>query len=176
MKHKLPTRLNILLADDDIDDYLFFKEALKGLSLPMELTVVRDGEQLMQQLTHEKKGLPHALFLDLNMPRRNGFECLSEIKQNKKLSHLPVIIYTTSFHNKVADMLYENGANYYINKPFEISQLKQAVQQIISSIEQGNVSQPTRDEFILLPEEKKNYKTFLWFKNYFKIPFEEKFN
>jgi CheY-like chemotaxis protein len=118
---------NILLADDDIDDCLFFKEALKEFSLPTQLTVVHDGQQLMQLLTNETNELPHVLFLDLNMPRKNGFECLSEIKLDKKLEQLPVIIYSTSFHRKIANMLYETGANYYISKPSEISKLKKAV-------------------------------------------------
>lgn len=78
-------QLNILLADDDSDDCLFFKEALRELLLSTNLTTVHDGEQLMQLLTNETNVLPHVLFLDLNMPRKNGFECLTEIKLSKKL-------------------------------------------------------------------------------------------
>src|SRR5665647_2218424 len=90
-------QLNILLADDDTDDCIFFKEALRELLLYTNLTTVQDGEQLMQLLTNETNELPHILFLDLNMPRKNGFECLSEIKQNKNLKDLPVVIFTTFF-------------------------------------------------------------------------------
>lgn len=169
-------RLNILLADDDTDDYIFFREALKDSSTPMQLTVVQDGEQLMQMLCNETNPLPHALFLDLNMPRKNGFECLSEIRLNEKLKQLPVIIYSTSFHSKVADMLYKCGANYYISKPFQISELKKAVQQIITDLEKNTMTQPGREDFILLAEERKNYKTFSWFKKFLKMPDEEKFN
>ena len=75
-------QLNILLADDDLDDCLFFKEALEGMPVNTHLTAVHDGEQLMQLLANEKIKLPDILFLDLNMPRKNGFECLTEIKQN----------------------------------------------------------------------------------------------
>jgi len=76
-------QLNILLADDDIDDCIFFKEALEEFTIPSNLTTVNDGEQLMQILTDETNQLPNILFLDINMPRKNGFECLSEIKLNK---------------------------------------------------------------------------------------------
>ena len=75
-------QLDILLADDDLDDCLFFKDALEDMPAYTKFTAVHDGEQLMQLLTHEKNGLPDILFLDLNMPRKNGFECLTEIRQN----------------------------------------------------------------------------------------------
>jgi CheY-like chemotaxis protein len=167
--------LNILLADDDTDDCYFLNEALKEFSLPTQLTTVHDGEQLMQQLTKETNELPHVLFLDLNMPRKNGFECLSEIKLNKRLKNLPVIIYSTSFHNKIAEMLYINGASYYISKPTEISQLKKTVQQIITHIAEGNISQPAKEDFVITTE-RKNYQALSWFNDSFAIPFAETFN
>ena len=70
-------------GDDDLDDCLFFKSAVAEFSLPTQLETVHDGEQLMQHLTKEQSNLPDVLFLDLNMPRMNGFECLAEIKTNK---------------------------------------------------------------------------------------------
>ena len=83
-------RLHVLLADDDIDDCIFFKEALAELLLSTQLTAVHDGEQLMQHLTDETCELPDVVFLDINMPRKNGFECLAEIKLSGKLKLLPV--------------------------------------------------------------------------------------
>src|SRR5450432_624346 len=166
---------DILLADDDTDDCYFLKEAIKEFPLPTCLTKVHNGEQLMHQLIMETNKLPHVLFLDLNMPRKNGFECLSEIKLNKKLKNLPVIIYSTSFHYKVAEMLYNHGAIYYISKPAEISQLKKTVQQVITAIAQGNISHPAKENFVLT-EERKNYQQLSWFNNFFTIPFAETFN
>lgn len=78
MKTKL---FNILLADDDIDDCSFFKEALEKLSLNTIFNVVNDGEKLMFYLQKLTSELPDVLFLDLNMHRKNGFECLNEIKK-----------------------------------------------------------------------------------------------
>ena len=147
---------NLLLADDDTDDCTFFKEALKGSQLSTHLTAVHDGEQLMQLLTKEANELPHVLFLDLNMPRKSGFECLSEIKLNEKLKQLPVVIFTTSFQQEVVDLLYKNGAQYCVRKPAEFSQLQGVIQQALILISQaqpvgkeGNISQPTRETFVL---------------------------
>lgn len=85
--------LNILLVDDDKDDRFFFARALKALSIPTILVTISDGEQLMSYLSKNSEQLPDVLFLDLNMPRKNGNECLSEIKLNKKIKQLPVILY-----------------------------------------------------------------------------------
>ena len=142
-------QLNILLADDDTDDCIFFKQALHELILPTFLTAVHDGEQLMQFLTDEKNELPNILFLDLNMPRKNGFECLSEIKGSEKLKLLPVIVFSTSFEQEVVNMLYQNGAQYFIRKPSEFSQFKKIIQQSLMLVALGNISQPTKENFVL---------------------------
>ena len=144
--------LNILLADDDIDDCIFFKEAVGELLIPTSFRIVQEGEQLMQLLTNEAAELPDVLFLDLNMPRKNGFECLAEIKGNKKLSQLPVIIFSTSLEQEVVKQLYKNGAQYFIRKPAEFSQFKKIIQQTITIIAKGNISQPARESFVLTVE------------------------
>jgi len=146
--------LNILLADDDTDDCIFFKEAVEELLLSTQLTAVNDGEQLMKLLTNETNELPDVLFLDLNMPRKNGFECLSEIKGNQKLRQLPVIIFSTSFEQEVVNLLYKNGAQYFIRKPSEFSQFKKIIHQtFITLIIPQNILQPNRENFVLTVQE-----------------------
>ena len=142
-------QLNILLADDDTDDCIFIQQALHELILPTFLTAVHDGEQLMQFLNDEKNELPNILFLDLNMPRKNGFECLSEIKLSEKFKLLPVIVFSTSFEQEVVNMLYQNGAQYFIRKPSEFSQFKKIIQQSLTLVAQGDISQPTKENFVL---------------------------
>ena len=144
--------INILLADDDSDDCLLFKEALEELPLSASLTVVNDGEQLMQLLLKENDGLPHVLFLDLNMPRKNGFECLSEIKLHPKLNPLTVIIFSTSFEPDIVNQLYKNGAHYYIRKPVEFCKLKNVIHQALILLSQENTSQPDPEHFVLKGE------------------------
>jgi CheY-like chemotaxis protein len=120
-------KLNILLADDDTDDCNFFKEALEDLKLPVHLTTVRDGEQLMELLTKDSKELPDVLFLDINMPRKNGHECLAEIKHNKKLKGLSVVMFSTSNSPDKIQMTFKSGAHIYIHKPGDFSQLKEVI-------------------------------------------------
>jgi CheY-like chemotaxis protein len=120
-------KLNILLADDDLDDRRFFDEALKQLPISSHLTTVNDGEQLMQMLVDEALQLPHVIFLDINMPRKTGTECLTEIKQQERLRHLPIVIFSTSNASDKINMLFRTGAIVYIHKPGDFSQLKQVI-------------------------------------------------
>jgi CheY-like chemotaxis protein len=145
-------QLNILLADDDTDDCLFFKDALEDMPISTELTAVHDGEQLMQMLNQETNTLPHLLFLDLNMPRKNGFECLTEIKLNKKLKDLPVVIFSTSFEKEVVNQLYLNGAQYFIRKPSEFVQFKKIILHVLTLITQQGILKPVKADFVLTVE------------------------
>ncbi len=145
--------LHILLADDDKDDCLFFEEAITGLIPLTNFTAMHNGEQIMQLLSNEAAKLPHILFLDLNMPRKNGFECLAEIKQNKKLKNLPVVIFSTSFEQEVVNRLYDNGAQYFIRKPSEFSLFKKIILHTLKLImQEAKVTQPSKEDFVLTVE------------------------
>ena len=142
---------NLLLADDDIDDCALFKEALEDLPISATLLTVHDGVHLMNFLSAKSNNLPDALFLDLNMPRKSGFECLSEIKLIDKLKDLPVIIFSTSLNMEVVDLLYQKGAHYYIRKPGDYENLKKVILKAVTLTSQNKSIQTTRDKFILHP-------------------------
>ena len=139
---------NILLADDDTDDCLLFKEALKGLNVSTELTVVYNGEQVMDHL-HNTAELPHIIFLDLNMPRKNGMACLHEIKNDKKLKSIPVITLSTSFEQSVVSLLYKDGAQFYIRKPNEFDKLKELISLALKLTLADAPADKTTENFIL---------------------------
>jgi CheY-like chemotaxis protein len=152
--------LMILLADDDSDDCLLFRDALScllfrdalsELAVSTQLTTVHNGEQLMQ-LLNKNEPVPDILFLDLNMPRKNGFDCLVEIKQNEKLKTLPVITISTSFEQEAVSRLYKNGAQHYIRKPSEFSRLKNMIQHAITLTTNANTVQPLKEHFVLSGE------------------------
>jgi CheY-like chemotaxis protein len=127
------TTLHIILADDDIDDRLFFENALNEIPISSRLTTVRNGEELMNYLHANTNQLPDVLFLDLSMPRKTGFECLNEIKEDEKLRDLPVIMTSTSFprdnkyEQNIIKMLYSMGAMDYIRKPGDYQTLKEFI-------------------------------------------------
>ena len=141
-----PTKL--LLADDDTDDCFLFREALNEISANTILTIASDGAELMDLLTSDAV-LPAAVFLDLNMPRKNGFECLKEIKQNEKFKALPVIIYSTSFDKDVIKLLYNQGALCYIRKPADFPKITEVIEYALQLISQTTNLQPKIDNFIL---------------------------
>lgn len=149
-----PGNLNILLADDDPADCLLFKEALEELSLTTTLAIVHDGEELMKLLKKRGTKLPDILFLDINMPRKNGFASLSEIKNHPRLQKLPVIILSTSgaqeMENLKVDQTFKDAAHYYIRKPNNFTELKSVILNILKSVQAHSMSLPyVKEKFIL---------------------------
>ncbi len=139
----------ILLADDDQDDCFIFQEALSEVNIETELTITKDGEQLMETLDQTVPPIPDVIFLDLNMPRKNGMECLSEIRSSHKLKEIPVVIFSTSHNQQTVNEMYELGANYYICKPNDFLKLKNVLQTVLSLPNQLMISQPGREQFFL---------------------------
>ena len=143
-----PIPLHILLADDDRDDRFFFNKVLNTIPIPTRLSTTEDGEKLMNYLVANSTNLPDVLFLDVNMPKKNGSECLKEIKQNEKLKLLPVIIYSTSMYEDVADLLYNSGAHYYVRKT-DLMELREVLQQVLTLLVEKRFARPAREEFIV---------------------------
>jgi CheY-like chemotaxis protein len=127
--------LHLLLADDDTDDCFFFEKALREINIATQLTVVNDGERLMDHLLKNSAQLPDVLFLDLNMPRKSGFECLTEMMENSKLKDIYVVMFSTSYtldrnyEQSMIDVLYRMGAQDYIRKPGDFTKLKELIHQ-----------------------------------------------
>ena len=123
--------IHLLLADDDEDDRTLFKETIIELGVNVELSTVKDGFQLMHALS-ETEWLPDVIFLDLNMPYKGGNECLTEIRSNQKLKHIPVVIFSTSTNEKDITETYNKGANLYLRKPTDFSIQKAIFKKILA--------------------------------------------
>jgi CheY-like chemotaxis protein len=145
-----PRAINVILADDDEDDCLLFEEALNELPLPTQLSTVHTGNQLMARLAQKKTKLPDVIFLDLNMPGKNGFACLKEIKLNSKLENLPVFIFSTAFDQDMINLVYKDAAHYYIQKPNEFALLKKVILKALTFISEKKISLPVKKDFILV--------------------------
>lgn len=116
-------KVSILLAEDDEDDAFFFKETIQGLMNEMELTIVENGVLAMKHLQHNIE-VPDFIFLDLNMPLKDGIECLKEIKNIDNLKAVKTIILSTSSNASQIQKCYELGADLYIVKPSSFKELK----------------------------------------------------
>lgn len=124
----MPSR--ILLADDDADDRELFEEALSDIHPNAVLTTAQDGEELMFILKNYHK--PDLLFLDLNMPRKNGKECLHEIAKHPELKKIPIVIFSTSVNPTDIEETFSLGAMLFFRKPNSYEELKRNVNEIFT--------------------------------------------
>ena len=123
--------MQILLADDDEDDRMFFSEAIGELKISNQLILFEDGKDLMDHLMDPDVKIPHILFLDLNMPYKNGLECLKEIRANERFKDVSVAIYSTSSSEQDIEDTFIEGANIYIKKPNDFSELKRVIREVL---------------------------------------------
>jgi CheY-like chemotaxis protein len=125
--------MEILLVEDNEDDIVLEQEALADAKLINLLCVVRDGEQAMAYLCRHGKyqnaQAPGLILLDINMPKKNGFEVLNEIKADPALVHIPVVMLTTSDNEADIVKSYAKGACSYITKPMDFDKFRDVVKQ-----------------------------------------------
>jgi len=137
-------RTILILADDDPDDRLLTREAFEEAGFAGTFQFVDDGQQLLDYLDTSRESLPGVILLDLNMPRMNGYEALSELKTDAALRRIPIIVLTTS--NSSEDILrsYDLGVNSFITKPGSFGELKEVAKRVIDYW-LGTVKLPPQD-------------------------------
>jgi CheY-like chemotaxis protein len=128
MKQANPIK-HILMADDDQDHAILFERVIKKEFPQIKVSFVHDGERLIQFLHLNQIDL---LFLDLNMPCKNGYECLQEIRRDVSLKNLPIIVYSSSAHLSDIQKSFLYQADFYLVKPFITEHLKKAIKMILS--------------------------------------------
>ena len=128
----MPGQKVLFIVDDDEDDQLFLNEACNDLKIPIDFFFANNGEAALKQLRENSFPVPDFIFLDLNMPKLNGKECLTEIKKMPLYSQVPVIIYSTSSHQKDIHEIMQLGADYFLTKPTRISELCDKLLEIFS--------------------------------------------
>lgn len=131
--YRIDKPMTILIADDDMDDRLFMEQALRQCGYTQYIQFVEDGEYLMEYL-HRRGEFneinapwPNLVILDLNMPRKNGFQVLREIKDDPDLRRLPVVVMTTSSADDDVVKTYNLGVNSFVTKPFNFNRLVEIV-------------------------------------------------
>ena len=141
--------IHILLADDDEDDRLLFKEAVERGKMRAKITFLNDGVKLMEYLLKPDRILPQVVFLDLNMPRKNGLECLREIRGHDILKNLSVVIYSTSSSFEDVEETFAQVANIYIKKPNDFGVLKKIISEVLGLNWKYHTSGCNRESYLL---------------------------
>ena len=142
----LPMRL--LLVEDDLDDCMFFRDALNETGLNTTLQVATKCTNIIELLGDNPGKLPHLIFLDLNMPFVSGHECLHHIRNVSYLNSIPVIIYSTSAIKQEVDETFYGGANLYLQKPSSFDLLVIALKNILRLDWRNYVKERNRTNFV----------------------------
>lgn len=125
----------IMLIDDDADDRELFSEALQKVGPHIRFESASSGQMAFDLLESKKQQLPELIFLDINMPVVDGWECLSMLKGNEAFKHIPVIIYSTSAPDGAQETAIRLGALSYVLKPSQFNELKQLLARVVGLID-----------------------------------------
>jgi CheY-like chemotaxis protein len=138
---------NIILVDDDADDRDLFKEAIASIHPQAEVKTSKDGEELMEYLATVSK-MPDVIFLDLNMPRKNGKECLKELRVSEQFQFTPIVIFTTSLNPVDIQETFTEGATFFMRKPNSFQELKEILHQLLYS-QLHTAGERSREKFVV---------------------------
>jgi CheY-like chemotaxis protein len=139
---------NVLLADDDADDRMLFRDIMNDLGLRLLLDTVSDGVELMEFLRAAKK-LPDALFLDVNMPKKDGLTCLREIKADPALQSIPVVIFSNTDNTMLVEMMLKEGAAYFVRKQHGYNKMLKLINKLFSLDKQMLIQKKELHEFVI---------------------------
>jgi CheY-like chemotaxis protein len=137
---------NVLIAEDDDDDYFIFSLAISETSFTVILKRAEDGEILMKLLQQE---LPDILFLDILMPCKDGRQCLLDIRSDRRYDKLPIIVYTSLDDLETVEYCYRQGSNLLTIKPNSVEDLKDVVQRVLSIDWKKTMYFPPKSEFVI---------------------------
>ncbi len=123
--------LTVLLAEDEANDVFLMQRAVRKMDAPVSLQIATDGEEAIHYLSGQNKysdrnlyPLPNLILLDIKMPRKNGFDVLGWLKQDATLTHIPVVMVSSSKVKSDIDRSHELGASAYLVKPVNFDELK----------------------------------------------------
>lgn len=123
----MKNNITIFYADDDADDLEFFREVTASIDTKIDLFTHENGNQLLGAVK-DSTPFPNLIFLDLNMPGKDGFEVLKELKGSKEYKDIPVVIFSTSNDMKNISKSRELGANLYITKPNSFAKFQKSIE------------------------------------------------
>ena len=144
-------RLNsILLVDDDDSTNRFHEIIINQLGFKGAVQKAKNGKVALDRLQLEpEETFPEVIFLDLNMPRKSGIECLKEIRENKDFRNMAIAIYSTSSSEEDIEDTFVCGANIYIQKPNDYKELKKILSNVVTLNWQYHTNGLNKDNFLL---------------------------
>ncbi|WP_207494949.1 response regulator [Aridibaculum aurantiacum] len=137
---------HILVAEDDEDDFLFFKDALVKTTRAT-ISNVRNGVQLLEYLDTNPK--PDLIFLDLNIPRKSGKQCLKTLWETHYIDSVPIVIYSTSRNEEDIEECYNFGARFYMIKPTSYGSLLNLLNRLFGQLSHDPREFIRREEFLI---------------------------
>ncbi|MFZ6009259.1 MAG: response regulator [Bacteroidota bacterium] len=122
----------LLIIDDDVEDQEIFIDAVSRVDTGIQCRTFTNGEEALARFVSHADELPEIIFLDINMPRVNGKQILKAIKKEASLSHIPVIMYSTTLGQRDIDEVKKLGAAHYLFKPTRFDELCRSLANILS--------------------------------------------
>ena len=141
--------VKVILADDDKEDQELFEQALEKTGVETELTVVNDGQQLVENLKDPKVENPDIIFMDINMPVKDGKQALKEIKKDNELKQIPTVMLSTSGNPKEVQETFDAGASLYITKPHSFKNFILLLKKVFSFHWAGILLRPVWQRFFI---------------------------
>jgi CheY-like chemotaxis protein len=141
---------NVLIADDDQEDFELLSEAIDGLGQNMKIRRAENGNALLEMV---QESAPDILFLDIEMPCRDGKSCIKTIRNNRDFDNLPIIVYTGNRDEELINFCFRNGINLYIHKPDSFSELVDIVQRVFATGGPTVQYYPKLADFVLNPSD-----------------------
>ena len=124
--------VHVLIVDDDEDDRDLFCDAVSVIDPSIQCVMARNGEEALEGLKHHNFHKTDIIFLDLNMPRLNGMQCLESLKKDPLLEHIPVVIYTTSKQKEDKKAAMRSGAADFVTKPTSLKELCETIAGVLA--------------------------------------------
>ncbi|EJL72871.1 response regulator [Chryseobacterium populi] len=141
--------LNVILAEYDEGNLVFFKSILKDLKIPVKVQSFQNGEDLMGYLNNKEALIPEVLFIDYNLPGKSSIEYLEEIKIDFRFSNMIIVVYSDELSEAEVEEAFVKGANIYMKKPGSYNDLKKVISEIIAINWQYHTSGLNRENFIM---------------------------
>jgi CheY-like chemotaxis protein len=127
-----------LIIDDDPDDQEIFLMCLRKISNKIDCLTANNGVEAITMLESNEEYIPDYIFLDVNMPKMNGIECLKHLKEIKRLKNTKIFMYSTTSENSIVKKSKKLGADDFIMKPSKTKELKEKLATIFSIVSEIN--------------------------------------